>query len=134
MKDLIRYLISLLVSNPESIEIDVQEGRRRTIYAVTVHPDDLGIVIGRSGRTINAIRTLVSAAASQDGERSWIRLVDEDDDADFDSVDEVEVLEDSADEVVDDDVEDGYGDDDYGDEDSDSEASSDEDSHTHDNA
>jgi hypothetical protein len=62
--ELVRYLVTALVEHPEDVVIEKSEGDAGVAYAVTVHPDDIGKVIGRGGRIIKSIRTLVRSAAS----------------------------------------------------------------------
>ena len=61
---LIHYLVESLVDNPESVEIDRDDSGSSTSYMITVHPDDVGKVIGRQGRIIKSLRTLMRAAGS----------------------------------------------------------------------
>ena len=65
-------------SPPASDDVSVRsrDGRRGQTLEVRVHPDDLGRVIGRSGRTAKALRTVVSALAS--GENVRVDVVDTD--------------------------------------------------------
>lgn len=66
---LVRYLVESLVDEPESVVIDVTESDTSVMYRITLDPGDVGKVIGRGGRIIKAIRTLVRAAGST-GDRS----------------------------------------------------------------
>ncbi len=61
------YLARAVVSDPDGVQIDVEEGNRGITLAVRVSDGDLGHVIGRRGRVANAIRTVVRAAAVNDG-------------------------------------------------------------------
>ncbi len=61
---LIHYLVKSLVDNPDSVEIDKDDSGTSTSYMITVHPDDVGKVIGRQGRIIKSLRTLMRAAGS----------------------------------------------------------------------
>lgn len=72
----LEYLVSSLVDEPDSVQIDVQEGRRGLNLMVHVAPDDMGRVIGKRGRIANAIRTVVSAAAVRDGAEVDVDFVD----------------------------------------------------------
>lgn len=63
----LEYLARAVVSDPDGVEIDVEESGRGVTLAVHVSDGDLGRVIGRRGRVANAIRTLVRAAATKDG-------------------------------------------------------------------
>jgi hypothetical protein len=66
-KAVLDYLARAVVSDPDGVEIDVEEGSRGITLAVRVSDGDLGRVIGRRGRVANAIRTVVRAAAVNDG-------------------------------------------------------------------
>jgi uncharacterized protein len=62
----LEYLARAVVSDPDGVEIDVEQGNRGITLAVHVSDGDLGRVIGRRGRVANAIRTIVRAAAVRD--------------------------------------------------------------------
>lgn len=68
-ESLVRYLVTSLVDEPDSVEVNARTSDVATTYEVTVAPDDVGKVIGRQGRIIKAIRTLVRAAASVNGDQ-----------------------------------------------------------------
>ena len=61
----LEHLVKGIVDNPEEVIISEKEGRRRTTLEVRVHPEDIGKVIGRNGRTAKALRTVVSALAGR---------------------------------------------------------------------
>jgi hypothetical protein len=65
---LVRYLITSLVDNPDAVAIEVKQDGDSTTFEVTLDSEDVGKVIGRQGRVIKAIRTLVRAAGSNEGE------------------------------------------------------------------
>ena len=71
----LEYLVTALVDDPDSVEIDVDGGRTLGLR-VHVAPDDMGRVIGRRGRVANAIRTVVRAAAVRDGVEVDVDFVD----------------------------------------------------------
>ena len=58
--DAVEHLVRGIVSNPDEVRVELITGRRGRTVEVHVHPDDLGKVIGRGGRTATALRTLVS--------------------------------------------------------------------------
>jgi len=64
---LVDYLIRSLVDDPEAVSIARTETAGGELFEVTVAADDVGKVIGRSGRIIKALRTLLRAAGSADG-------------------------------------------------------------------
>ncbi|MGB8650932.1 MAG: RNA-binding protein [Mycobacteriales bacterium] len=57
----LEHLVKGIVDNPDDVTVDMVSGRRGRTLEVRVHPDDLGKVIGRSGRTAKALRTVVAA-------------------------------------------------------------------------
>ncbi|MGL4306251.1 MAG: RNA-binding protein [Mycobacteriaceae bacterium] len=59
--DAVEHLVRGIVANPEDVRVDMITGRRGRTVEVHVHPDDLGKVIGRGGRTATALRTLVTS-------------------------------------------------------------------------
>ena len=61
----LEHLVKGIVDNPEEVVITEREGRRGTTLEVRVHPDDIGKVIGRNGRTAKALRTIISAPAGR---------------------------------------------------------------------
>ena len=61
----LEHLVKGIVDNPEEVVITERDGRRGTTLEVRVHPDDIGKVIGRNGRTAKALRTVVSALAGK---------------------------------------------------------------------
>jgi predicted RNA-binding protein YlqC (UPF0109 family) len=71
----LEYLVESLVDDPDSVSIEVDEGRQVALR-VRVAPDDMGRVIGRRGRIANAIRTVVRAAAARDGVEVDVDFVD----------------------------------------------------------
>jgi uncharacterized protein len=75
-ESVLRYLAETLVSEPEGVEITTSQWRNRTSLNLSVAPGDMGKVIGRKGRTAQAIRTLVRAAGSRDGVDTFVEIVD----------------------------------------------------------
>ena len=70
------YLVRSLVDDPDAVAVEVARGRRGYDLRVTVAPGDMGRVIGKRGRTANAVRTLVRAAAVRDGVEVDVDFVD----------------------------------------------------------
>ena len=67
-EELVRFIAQALVENPDGVEVYTKSTRRTDILKLQVDPEDMGRVIGRSGRVANAMRSLL-AAATQDNER-----------------------------------------------------------------
>jgi predicted RNA-binding protein YlqC (UPF0109 family) len=57
----LEHLVKGIVDNPDDVTVDMVSGRRGRTLEVRVNPEDLGKVIGRSGRTAKALRTVVAA-------------------------------------------------------------------------
>jgi predicted RNA-binding protein YlqC (UPF0109 family) len=72
----LEHLVKGLVDNPNEVQVISKTSPRGDVLEVRVHPEDLGRVIGRSGRTAKALRTLVSALA--DGRKVRVDVVDTD--------------------------------------------------------
>ena len=63
LEEALEHLVKGIVDNPDDVVVDLVNGRRGKTLEVRVHPDDLGKVIGRGGRTATAFRTVISALA-----------------------------------------------------------------------
>lgn len=61
LTDALDHLVRGIVDNPDDVEVTSQSMRRGQLLRIHVHPDDLGRVIGRNGRTARALRTVVNA-------------------------------------------------------------------------
>ena len=77
MKELLEGMVKAIVDNPDDVEIDITESENTTIYELHLGDGDLGKVIGKRGKNIGAIRTLISAAtAKEGGKRSIIEIIE----------------------------------------------------------
>ena len=76
MRDLVEFIARALVADPDAVRVDEVEDGGETVLEVRVAPDDLGRVIGRSGRTASALRTVVGALAGNNNVR--VDIVDTD--------------------------------------------------------
>jgi len=72
----LNHLVREIVDNPDEVSVTVVDTPRGELLEVRVHPDDLGRVIGRAGRTAKALRILINALA--DGRRVRVDVVDTD--------------------------------------------------------
>ena len=70
------HLVKGIVDHADDVRVASSTSARGEVLEVRVHPEDLGRVIGRAGRTAKALRTLVSALA--DGKRVRVDVVDTD--------------------------------------------------------
>ncbi len=77
MKGLIEYIVRALVDQPGAVELKSSDAEGGVLYELKVEPDDVGKVIGRDGRTVNALRTVVAAAALKKGEKARLEILDD---------------------------------------------------------
>jgi len=76
MKDLIEYIARSLVDDPSQVQVN--QGRRgsQAILRLQVAKEDMGRVIGKSGRVANAMRVLLRVTAAQEGKRAILDIVE----------------------------------------------------------
>ena len=77
MRELLEYLAQELVDDPDAVEVEeFEEDDGTVVLELSVGEDDYGKIIGRGGRTANALRTVIKAAAVQENRRVLIDIVD----------------------------------------------------------
>jgi uncharacterized protein len=76
MKALVEEIAKALVDHPENVAVNAVEGEQVTVLELRVHPDDLGKVIGRQGRTAKSIRTLLGAAGMKLKKRFTLEILE----------------------------------------------------------
>ena len=76
LDEALEHLVTGIVDHKDEVVVRQKDLRRGTVLEVRVHPDDLGRVIGRSGRTATALRTVLGALSG--GESVRIDIVDPD--------------------------------------------------------
>ncbi len=77
MKDLILTIVKPLVDHPSSVSIETEEGPNGMTYKLSVHPEDMGKVIGKQGRVAKSIRTVVYATAgSSQQKKIFLEIVE----------------------------------------------------------
>jgi len=77
MKEFIEYIVKNLVDHPEEVDVHCYEGERGIMVEVRVAPSDIGKVVGKGGKTINALRTISMMACVRLGRRIRIELIEE---------------------------------------------------------
>ena len=75
VKDLILIIARALVDHPEQVSVREIESGNTVIYELLVSTDDIGRVIGKRGRTVNAIRTLLSATSGKARKRYMLEII-----------------------------------------------------------
>ena len=76
MKELVHYIATALVDNPDQVKIKETEEDDTIIIELTVAKEDLGKVIGKQGRTAKAMRSVLSAAAGKINKRSRLEIME----------------------------------------------------------
>ena len=66
MQEMLEYIVKNLVSNPDAVEVEVENQGKTKVFKVKVDGKDLGSVIGRGGNIANAIRTVVKSTNSKE--------------------------------------------------------------------
>lgn len=74
MKDLLEYIVKNLVSKPDSVSIDEESGNGEVSLYLTVDPADMGLIIGKGGQTIHAIRKVLTVRAISENVRVNLQL------------------------------------------------------------
>lgn len=76
LQELVEFIARSLVDDPSQVSVKEIPGEHMMVYELRVGPDDMGKVIGRNGRMARSIRTLLSAAASLDGRKASLDILD----------------------------------------------------------
>ena len=76
IKEFVEYLIKLIVDKPEEVEIAEKRGEQVIIFEVRANKQDFGKILGKHGKNIQAIRTLVNSVSAKAGKRSIIEIIE----------------------------------------------------------
>ena len=76
MKELVEFIVKQLVDHPEDVEVREVEGECAVIIEVRMNPACIGKVIGKNGKTINAIRSLLACASAKKGKRALLEIIE----------------------------------------------------------
>ena len=77
MEKLLEDIIKTIVDKPDEVKVEVNESENTIVYELNVGDGDLGKVIGKKGRNVNAIRTLLSASnAKEGGKRAILEIIE----------------------------------------------------------
>lgn len=76
-QDFLRLIVESLVENTEAIEITEKHDELGTLVSLKVDPKDMGSIIGRGGKTVDSIRTVLRVFGSKKGERVNLRIIEE---------------------------------------------------------
>ena len=72
----LEFIAKSLAEDPSAVSVEVNERQGKVILSLSVGPNDMGRIIGRRGRTAQAIRALVGAAGARDGVTTSVDIVD----------------------------------------------------------
>ena len=76
LRDLVAFMARGLVDHPDEVAVEVLEPGEDACFELQVHPDDLGHVIGKQGRTARSLRLTLGAAAQKLGRRANLEIAD----------------------------------------------------------
>jgi predicted RNA-binding protein YlqC (UPF0109 family) len=76
MKELIEQIAKSIVEKPDEVQVRAIEGEHAVVIELRVDPDDIGKVIGKQGRTITAMRTILNAARAQKEKRQILEVIE----------------------------------------------------------
>jgi len=76
MKNLVAFLVQNLVDNPRTVSVEEVYSGQTLVLELHVEKADIGKVIGRQGRTVDALRTIINAASAKDSKRTFLQIVE----------------------------------------------------------
>jgi hypothetical protein len=76
MRELVETMARALVDHPDDVRVTEVGGEQTAVIELRVAPDDLGRVIGKAGRTANAMRTILSAAGVKAHKRAVLEILE----------------------------------------------------------
>jgi len=76
LKELIEFVAKALVDNPDQVEVSEVAGEQTVVLELRVAKEDLGKVIGKQGRTVKAMRAILSAASSKMRKRADLEILE----------------------------------------------------------
>lgn len=79
MQDVIEFILKNIVTVPDEVQVTAMDEGGVTHYTISVHPDDVGRIIGKEGKVIKAIRTIMRVIAIQKGVRVRVSVLSDSD-------------------------------------------------------
>ncbi len=77
MKELVEFMAKALVDNPDQVEVTEIAGRDILMIELKVAEEDMGHIIGKKGRNVQAMRTLLNAASAKLRKRVVLEIIDQ---------------------------------------------------------
>ena len=75
LRDLVVQITKALVDHPEEVQVTSSERNNNMLLEITVHPEDVGKIIGKQGRIIKALRTVVKSCAIRDNRKVSVEIL-----------------------------------------------------------
>lgn len=72
---LVEHLVRSVVDEPDAVQVQEHVGRDEVTFSVSVAPDDVGKIIGKSGRIVSSVRYVVSAASAKQRQRAYVKVI-----------------------------------------------------------
>jgi len=76
MKDLLEFVVKALVDEPSEVQINEVNGDKVTLYELRTSKKDIGKIIGKKGRTAQAIRIILNAVSTKQGKRAELEIIE----------------------------------------------------------
>lgn len=77
MKAFVEYVVKALVDFPQEVDVRENNTERAIVFELRLNKSDIGKVIGKQGRTIQSLRTLVNSAGAKLGKRAMLEIIEE---------------------------------------------------------
>ena len=76
MKELIEYIAKSLVDDPDAVKVTEIEGEKISVIELSVSKEDIGKIIGKQGKTVMAMRIILSAVAAKKRKRAFVEIIE----------------------------------------------------------
>ena len=78
--DFLQYVVENIVEHTDAIKIEKKDDELGTLLTLEVHPDDMGIIIGKKGTTVNALRSILRLQGMKLGKKVTLKVLEQDND------------------------------------------------------
>lgn len=75
MEEFVTYVVQQLVDSPKDVKITAFNGAKSSVIEIRVHPDDVAKLVGRQGRTIEAVRQIAAIIAARSGRKVRLEII-----------------------------------------------------------
>lgn len=77
LKNLVEDLVKRLVDNPEEVQVSENQGDKTTVFEVSAAKSDMGKIIGKKGKTIDALRVIIGACGAKEKKRCVFQIIED---------------------------------------------------------